>query len=123
MTIIPLLKCCNMQASLRFYSEVMGFTIIGSYPDNTDPSFSELKYEQAMLHLSSHSGDSVFGSVLNLIVKDVYQHVDMLRKNGLKPSLKKDSPVHQAPVLQTWGNIEFYIDDPDGNTLRLIQYT
>jgi hypothetical protein len=26
--------------------------------------------------------------------------------------------VHAAPVDQTWGTREFYVSDPDGNTLR-----
>ena len=34
---------------------------------------------------------------------------------GLKPA--KQSPVHQGPTDQTWGTREFYVDDPDGNTL------
>ena len=37
-------------------------------------------------------------------------------------SAKKDSPVHQAPVNQTWGNREFYVDDPDGNTVRFVEF-
>jgi hypothetical protein len=26
-------------------------------------------------------------------------------------------PVHLAPLDQTWGTREVYVDDPDGNTL------
>ncbi|WP_394354236.1 VOC family protein [Pedobacter ghigonis] len=35
---------------------------------------------------------------------------------------KSGSPVHQGPVDQTWGRREFYVTDPDGNTLRYCQY-
>ena len=31
-------------------------------------------------------------------------------------------PVHQGPTDQTWGTREFYVDDPDGNTLRFTQH-
>ena len=33
-------------------------------------------------------------------------------------SNKKESPVHQEPLNQTWGMREFYVTDNDGNTLR-----
>jgi hypothetical protein len=29
--------------------------------------------------------------------------------------------VHEGPIEQTWGTREFYVDDPDGNTLRFTQ--
>lgn len=34
-----------------------------------------------------------------------------------------DAPVevHEGPLNQTWGTREFYVDDPDGNTLRFMQ--
>lgn len=34
-----------------------------------------------------------------------------------------DSPqgVHEGPINQSWGTREFYVDDPDGNTLRFTQ--
>jgi hypothetical protein len=40
----------------------------------------------------------------------------MLR--GLVRPKKENSPVHEGPVNQTWGNREFYVTDEDGNTLR-----
>jgi hypothetical protein len=30
--------------------------------------------------------------------------------------------VHAGPIDQTWGTREFYVDDPDGNTLRFTQH-
>ena len=34
-----------------------------------------------------------------------------------------DAPgmVHEGPINQTWGTREFYVDDPDGNTLRFVE--
>jgi hypothetical protein len=29
--------------------------------------------------------------------------------------------VHEGPLDQTWGTREFYVDDPDGNTIRFVQ--
>lgn len=44
-----------------------------------------------------------------------------LRQRGLRPPRHATSPVHEGPIDQTWGTREFYVDDPDGNTLRFIQ--
>jgi catechol 2,3-dioxygenase-like lactoylglutathione lyase family enzyme len=40
---------------------------------------------------------------------------------GLVTPGRADSPVHEGPTEQTWGTREFYVSDPDGNTLRFSQ--
>lgn len=45
---------------------------------------------------------------------------ETFRSRGLEPP-ERDSSVHRGPVAQTWGTREFYVDDPDGNTLRFIE--
>jgi hypothetical protein len=37
---------------------------------------------------------------------------------GLDTSSKQGSPVHQGPLDQSRGMREFYVNDPNGNTLR-----
>jgi hypothetical protein len=46
-----------------------------------------------------------------------------LRDRGLKTPGNPDAPqlVHEGPIDQTWGTREFYVDDPDGNTIRFTQ--
>ena len=41
----------------------------------------------------------------------------VLKSRGYHPPDRAESPVHCAPVDQTWGTREFYVDDPSGNTL------
>jgi hypothetical protein len=45
------------------------------------------------------------------------------RTRGLKTPGNPDAPtmVHEGPIDQTWGTREFYVDDPDGNTLRFVE--
>jgi hypothetical protein len=47
--------------------------------------------------------------------------VERFRERGLVVPVRLESPVHSGPVNQTWGTREFYVDDPDGNTLRFTQ--
>jgi hypothetical protein len=41
------------------------------------------------------------------------------RERGLATPGNPDAPqmVHEGPIDQSWGTREFYVDDPDGNTL------
>jgi hypothetical protein len=45
------------------------------------------------------------------------------RERGLATPGNPDAPrmVHEGPIDQSWGTREFYVADPDGNTLRFTQ--
>jgi len=116
--IIPIIRCSDIEQSVAFYIHVLDFEL----PD-PDLSFNYvvLIRDGARLDLSANGGDGVFGSRVNILVN----HIDMLFEKflsrGLDTSEKKDSPVHQEPIDQSWGTREFYVDDPDGNTIRFVQ--
>ena len=119
--IIPMIKCVDMMESISFYVDVLDFELVGTWPESGSPSFSILQREGAELHLSTHSGDGVFGTVFSIIVNDINSLYTRYLERGLDASNKRESPVHQEPTDQTWGTREFYIDDPSGNTIRLVQ--
>jgi catechol 2,3-dioxygenase-like lactoylglutathione lyase family enzyme len=121
MAIIPTVRCSNMERSLAFYTRVLGFQVIDGDSDLTDPSFCILSLDGDRLFLSSHRGDGAYGQAIVIQTDNVDATVATMRHRGLPPTNKSDSPVHTAPVNQTWGTREFYVDDPDGNTLRFIQ--
>ena len=117
MKVVPILKCSDMRRSLRFYTEVLDFKL--KYPDASP--------EDWLLHLINGdaeiqlSPEGHFGTPINIFL-ETPAHIDALfatyLSRGLDTSRKKESPVHQGPLNQTWGNREFYVNDPDGNTLR-----
>jgi catechol 2,3-dioxygenase-like lactoylglutathione lyase family enzyme len=119
--IIPLIRCSDIARSVEFYTILLDFEMSFSDMDGQSPAFATLKRGNDYIHLSSHSGDGVFGGVVCVAVEDVDRLIKDLRQRGLPPS-KKDSPVHQSGVDQTWGTREFYVDDPDGNTIRFVRY-
>ncbi|MBI2262859.1 MAG: VOC family protein [Caulobacterales bacterium] len=118
MAIIPTVKSGDIDRSIAFYTGVLDFELHGRWPDAGDPAFATLTRGDDVLYLSSHSGDGVFGQAIVIDVREVDTLFATFRARGLDPSGKPDSPVHQGPLDQTWGTREFYIDDPDGNTLR-----
>lgn len=117
-SIIPIIRCSDIERSVAFYIHVLDFEL----PD-PDLSFKYvvLTREGARLDLSEHKGDGVFGSRVNILVTHIDSLFERLLSRGLKLPVKNDSPVHQHPVKQSWGTTDFYVDDPDGNTIRFIQ--
>jgi catechol 2,3-dioxygenase-like lactoylglutathione lyase family enzyme len=123
MAIIPTVRCRTMRISLAFYTGVLDFERVDGNDDLADPSFSILARHGHQLWLSSHRGDGVFGQAVVITADDVNALFRKFRSRGLSTPGDPDSPqeVHEGPIDQSWGTREFYVDDPDGNTLRFIQ--
>ncbi|MBK8229069.1 MAG: VOC family protein [Candidatus Eisenbacteria bacterium] len=119
MAIIPLVRCRDMAASIAFYTQILDFECIEF--DGGDPCFAVLIRRGDRIFLSSHSGDGEFGLAMVLPVDDVDALFRELLDRGMKTPEGTASPVHFGPTDQTWGTREFYLDDPDGNTVRFVQ--
>lgn len=120
MPIIPTVRCRQMRSSLDFYTTILDFRRANGKEDIRDPSFVVLMREGDTLFLSSHAGDGVFGQHVVVTTEDVDVLFNTFLARGLVPP-KRDSPVHHGPIEQSWGTREFYVDDPDGNTLVFMQ--
>jgi len=121
MAIIPTVRCSRMAASVAFYTKVLDFECIDDSSDQEDPGFCILVREGDRLILSSHGGDGEFGQAVAVLVDNVDALFRKFLDRGLKTPGNPGSPVHEGPTDQTWGTREFYVDDPDGNTLRFTQ--
>ena len=122
MAIISTLRCRSMRASVAFYTEVLDFRLVGGDGREEDPAFAVLTRGSDQLILSSHAGDGTFGQTVVVTTSDVDADFQRFRSRGLSaPPAAAGSPVHAAPLDQTWGTREVYIDDPDGHTLRFVQ--
>lgn len=112
-----------MRTSLAFYTGVLDFERVDGDETLDDPSFSILSRDGDFLFLSSHGGDGEFGQAVVVTTDDVDALFRKLRARGLHTPGNPDAPkaVHEGPLDQTWGTREFYVDDPDGNTLRFTQ--
>jgi len=119
MQIVPVIKSSDLQRSLHFYTQVLDFE--RKWPGHEDGEMAngviDLVRDGAEVQLSRHSGDGVFGSVNRVFVDDVDERYETFRRRGLNTTQRPDSPIHTAPVDQTWGLREFAVTDPDGNNL------
>ena len=113
-----------MRRSLAFYTSVLDFVRVDGDDDLNDPSFNALAREGDQIWLSSHRGDGAYGQAIVVTVDDVDAVFRKLRERGLRTPGNPETPqaVHEGPIDQTWGTREFYVDDPDGNTLRFTQF-
>lgn len=125
MSIEPFIKCSHIQNSIMFYTEVLDFAV--RTPPNPDPTSHDSKH--AMLerggdavHLSSHSGDSVFGTLIYIRVSNVDELYEQFLNNGMKPfEWGKPTNRRTGPVNQSWNMREFGVADPDGNIINFGQ--
>lgn len=115
MRIVPVIRCSDLERSLAFYTQVLDFEpmVAGDSGPVVD-----LVRDGAGLQLSTLPGDGVFGAAANVHVEEVDDLFEQYLSRGLDVSGHPGSPVHEGPVDQTWGRREFYVTDPDGNTLR-----
>lgn len=112
--IVPTFRCADMARSVDFYTRVLDFTaamVLDGY--------AVLTRDGDELHLEQ--GRAASGHVAAVLVADPDALFAGFRARGLPPCAKTDSPVHRGPLDQTWGTREFYVDDPDGNTLRFVR--
>ena len=112
-----------MQNALAFYTNVLDFERVDGDDELHDPSFSVLARDGSHVFLSSHQGDGVFGTVIAVTTNAIDELFRAFRRRGLQTPGNPDDPrqVHEGPIDQTWGTREFYVQDPDGNTLRFTQ--
>ena len=123
MAIIPTVRCRSMRTSLAFYTGVLDFERMDGDDDHCDPSFSVLSLDGDQLFLSSHRGDGAFGQAIVITTDSVDVLFRKFRERGQYTPGNPNAPeaVHEGPIDQSWGTREFYVDDPDGNTLRFTQ--
>lgn len=120
MAIIPTIRCSEIRRSVYFYTHVLDFTRADDLADDDDFGFAVLSRAGDRIFLSTGRGDGEFGQAIVVMTEDVDALWEKFRARGHVPP-DSEGPVHRGPTDQTWGTREFYIDDPDGNTLRFTQ--
>jgi catechol 2,3-dioxygenase-like lactoylglutathione lyase family enzyme len=123
MAIIPTVRCRNTRKSLDFYTRILDFEFVDDDDTLDDPSFAVLARDRDHIFLSSHGGDGEFGQAIAVLTNDVDALFLKYLSRGLITPGNPYAPkmVHEGPIDQSWGTREFYVDDPDGNTLRFTQ--
>src|SRR5947209_20395811 len=101
MKMVPLFKCSNMKDAIAFYTRLLDFELKYTEASADDPVV-DLINQGIELQLTVLENSRLFGSVVNIWVDDVDGLFKKYVDRGLDVSHKKDSPVHQGPLNQTW---------------------
>lgn len=121
MAIVPFIKCSDISTSLKFYTEILDFTV-RSAPDPDPISHGSkhalLEREGCFVHLSGHEGDGVFGNVNYLRVENIDSLYRIFEANGLNVTDIGGCPALRCGPVEQSGDIkEFWVNDPDGNVI------
>ena len=102
-TAIPVLRVASFDVALRFYRDVLGFTVGFQYDD-----YVSLQLDKAVLHLSvPRAGKPPGGGTVYVIREEVDEYFGNIRARGAAPV--------SEPADQFYGMREFVILDPDNN--------
>jgi catechol 2,3-dioxygenase-like lactoylglutathione lyase family enzyme len=99
------LKVRNMQTSVKFYRDILGFKLL--YGGENDNFTSFLTAEDQYLNLEEGESASRWGRII-FYVDDVDAYYAHLKANGFDP---------EKPADATWGERYFHVFDPDGHEL------
>jgi catechol 2,3-dioxygenase-like lactoylglutathione lyase family enzyme len=116
---VPLFRVADMRRALDFYTRRLDFAVAPG--DGADDPVVSLLRDDSELMLTRLPADQVARVAAHLLVEDVDALFARWSGRGLDQSHRTESPVHLGPVDQSWGTREFYVTDPDGNTLRVVQ--
>lgn len=116
---VPLFLVGDMPEAVRFYTRILDFELARG--DSPEDFVVSLVRGGAELMLTRMPTDQVARVNAHLIVEDADALFACWTARGLDQSHRADSPVHLGPVDQSWGTREFYVTDPFGNTLRVVQ--
>src|SRR5216684_1261537 len=101
----PILRVENMEASLRFYVDILGFEN-ASWGSN---NFTSISRDRAAIYLCQ--GDQGRGgSWVWIGVEDVEKLYEEYQARGMT--------IRRPPTNYPWA-LEMHIEDPDGNVLRI----
>jgi catechol 2,3-dioxygenase-like lactoylglutathione lyase family enzyme len=119
MKMVPLFFVDDMAAALDFYTCTLDFKLASwDTPDDVVITLFRGDVELMLTRLPTDQAAQVNAI---LLVEDADDLFAEWTSRGLDQTHRVDSPVHRAPLDQTWGTREFYVSDPAGNTLRIVQ--
>lgn len=115
----PVLETVNMQETIKYYTEVLGFNIDFTYPSDDNPlhvGFSigghpdDTNVKKVHFHLSKSDDQKDSGGWLFINVNEVDEIYTFMQSQKAKISVEIDD--------FPWGYREFEIEDPNGNKFR-----
>ncbi|MCZ8193802.1 MAG: bleomycin resistance protein [Brevundimonas sp.] len=124
--LVPEVTCTDLQASLIFYRDALGFEVLYQRPED---GFAYLELGDAQLMLEQGFAGWLTGPLERPFGRGINLQIEVLDARKLEARLKASG----CPLFRTcqdaWyrdgdvehGQIEFLVQDPDGYLLRFVE--
>ena len=109
----PVLHVSDVEASLRFYVDRLGFTNPWHYDEDGKPSVAQVDRQGCALILSDHWPEKVGKGLMFISL-----NADRAAQIAALDALRVEFEARGVPVKEgSWGYRLLVVDDPDGNQL------
>jgi catechol 2,3-dioxygenase-like lactoylglutathione lyase family enzyme len=103
---IPVLPTTDLAATIRFYSDVLGFTVVATYDD-----YLVVERDDVRLHFWVTTDAA--------LADDSACRIDVVGIDQLYIEMKASGAADPSELVsQPWGMTEFHMIDNEGNALR-----
>jgi lactoylglutathione lyase len=108
----PILLVADVERSLGFYRDLLGFEVVYCFPSEHEPQFVSLTIDGGKLALGATEAEVQSASAaIWVYADDVDDAVAVLREAGVR--------VTAEPADQPWGERVASVADPDGFTVHI----
>ena len=114
--LVPMLMCEDVQASIRFYTEILGFEVTGRMDDVGATGFASLRNGKAAVMLASPTYIAQGKKVDGCFPQSNY-YFYVADAEGLRQSVVEAGWEATECVDRFYGIKEFELVDPDGHVL------
>lgn len=114
--VFPIIACSDMQRSIAYYTDKLGFNLTMSMPGESGPSFAIVQLGAAMVALSADPSQYERGKGVVFMIY-VAEDADL---DAYYADVKARGVAIAEPIAdQYWGDRSFTVLDPDGYVLSL----
>ena len=125
--LVPELQCSDFENSLKFYTQVVGFSVLFSRPEER---FAYLERGHAQIMIEQPTGRTFLAAELeHPYGRGVNLMIEVAAVNDLHSAVQLSGARIYLPIEDKWyrvndkllGNRQFVVMDPDGYLLRFFQ--
>lgn len=114
---VPVLQVVNVEKSLRWYMDVLGFTS-NTFPDKPPYSFAILRRDEAEIMLQcsdgAHEGHPAGRAPDPEFLWSIYLRIAGTAILDVAAAVQKKAQLLRGPEKMFYGLVEFELCDPDG---------
>jgi len=110
--IVANIHAANIAAAQRFYQDALGLEVLMDHGWLT--TYGAARNMTVQLSVATQGGSDTPTPDLSIEVDDLQAALDRMRAAGI--------PIEYGPASEPWGVRRFYVRDPAGNLVNILQH-